>query len=165
MPSSAMNTSTHPFSLVLFITRIQYFTPEPSSNEHQLVILNIDSSSSPIDVTTHTVPVHQDTWNSTVDVTCQNIISPVLHAESSHKVQASIFLTQPSPTQKNWTDAYKKDTDTNLIMNHLTISADSFPPELVSTVHRCFKAHMRESRIKILNSKLVCYIPIGGTDR
>lgn len=32
--SLAMNTLTHSFSVVLFITRIQYSAPESSSNEH-----------------------------------------------------------------------------------------------------------------------------------
>lgn len=80
-------------------------------------------------------------------------------------MQASIFLTQLSPTQQNWTEAYKKDKVTNLIMNHLTTSTNSFPPELISTVHRFFRAHMRENRVQILDFKLVCYVPIGGTDR
>ena len=40
-----------------------------------------------------------------------------------------------------------------------------FPPELISTVHRCFRGHLRANRIKILNEKLVCYILIGGSNR
>ena len=89
-------------------------------------------------MTTHTVPVRQDTLNSIVELAYQNIILPVLHAKNNHRVQASIFLIQPSLMQQNWTEVYKKDTDTNLVMNHLTTSTNPFPPELISTVHICF---------------------------
>ena len=50
-------------------------------------------------------------------------------------------------------------------MNHLTTNTTPFPADLISTVHRCFQAHLRENRIQLIDNKLACYIPIGGTDR
>ena len=89
------------------------------------------------------------------------MLAPVLAADNDNKIEARVCLTQPPPKQHNWSEAYKKDVDCNLILNHLSTSTKPFPPELISTVHRCFRGHLRANRIKILNENLVCYIPIG----
>ena len=92
-------------------------------------------------------------------------MTPLLSAKHARTVEARVCLTQALPQQRDWSDAYKKDSDCNLILNHLSTSTKPFPPKLINAVHRCFCDHLRENRIKILNEKLVCYLPIGESNR
>ena len=82
-------------------------------------------------------------------------------ADNEERVHASVYLTQSSPKTKDWVDAYKKDPNTNLMLNHLTKRTKPFEPVFINSVHKVYCAHLREQRIKLLDNKLVCYIPIG----
>ena len=50
-------------------------------------------------------------------------------------------------------------------MNYLSTSTPLAPQELISNVDCCYRMHLRKNRIKIVDKKLACYIPIGGDSR
>ena len=78
---------------------------------------------------------------------------------------ASIYHVKPSPKQQDWVDSYKADNELSLLWHHLSDKSLPVPSSIVSTVDRCYCAHLREDRIKLEHGKLVCYVPIGGNKR
>lgn len=52
-----------------------------------------------------------------------------------------------------------------MLFSHFSEGAKAFPQELVGMVSKCYRAHLREQRIQLLDNKLVCYITSGGNNR
>ena len=48
------------------------------------------------------------------------------------------YHVQPSSKQLDWVDEYKKDPDTNLIMNYLSMHQTAAPPEIINNVDKCY---------------------------
>ena len=111
------------------------------------------------------VPVNPTVWTRFFEFVCYYYLAPILTSKSEHRVKTSIFLTHTSLAHKDWLQEYKKDANINLLLNHLSISTKPFDPELIKGVHKCYRVHLRENRIHLLDNKLVWYIPIGGDNR
>ena len=131
--------SQYPFVLIVFLSRVQYNAHIPPSSMAQAALSAYTPlSNMPMLSSPHHVPVHREMWSNILEFTCQYILEPVITANNDNKIEARVCLTQPPPDLKDWSDAYKKDSDCNLLMNHLSTSEKPFSPEIISTVHRCF---------------------------
>ena len=51
------------------------------------------------------------------------------------------------------------------MLNHAITCSIPYTPELTNSIHKWFRAHLCENRIKLLNNKLVCYVSTGGNDK
>ena len=141
---------------------MQYHVDAPPHSKAQASLSAYAPLSNTVILSTiQNVPVHREEWSNILEFICQYILGPVLVENDDDKIETRVCLTQPSPEQKDWPEAYKKDCDCNLMMNHLSTSNKPFPLEIISIVHRCFRAHLRANRVEILGKNLVCYIPLG----
>ena len=116
-------------------------------------------------MTSHNVSVYPSTCRAIVEFKCHYLLIPVIIADSSNKINASIFHTQPSPKQSDWLEAYTKDSCTHLMLNHAQTCTTPHSPEFINSAHKCYRAHLREKHIKLLDDKLEFYVPIRSDDR
>ena len=164
-------SSCHPFkasslALVLIFSRISYHTEDIQCDvAHSKLASVINPPTFPANVNNMPTPVHPQAWHHIIEFVCQFIVAPDVTSSTDQQVTASVFLTQPSPSANDWSAEYTTDSDCNLMCNHLLTSDKPFPTDLINSVHKCFRAHLREQRIQLLHKKLTCYIPIGGNDR
>ena len=165
-PSSCHPSIAPPLALILIFSRVSYHTDNVNCDAaHAALASVINPPISPDPINVMSTPVQPHAWSNIIEFVCHFIIAPVIADGTDHQTSASVFLTQPSPSEKDWSTEYKKDSDCNLMFNHLSTSNKPFLPDLINSVHKCFRAHLREKRIQLLHGKLTCYIPIGGNDR
>ena len=104
-------------------------------------------------------------WVAIIEFVCHCILFHHLAKNSENRICARVHDLKHLPKQKDWSDEYKCDSDTNLILNDVSTADTPFQTDFVASVDRCYCIHLRENRIKIMDCKLACYIPIGGEKR
>ena len=104
-------------------------------------------------------------WVQVIEQVFQHIVSQVLAFDTENKIPASVNHIKISPKNTDWMDKYKKDRDLSFLFNHATIKATPIFLEISNAVDRCYRTYLREDRIRFLNGKLLCYIPIGEENR
>ena len=150
--------------MIAYFKCVQYFSDNPLVHNEQSTLSFDVTPHSPLASAIHYVPVHEHAWTAIIEFVYQFIIAPVIHAKNSHRLHSTVYLTQPTPKQKDWTEEYKQNGDANLILNHLSASTNPFPTEIINSVHFYVRSHLHEDCIKLVQDKLTCYLPVSSSD-
>ena len=138
--------NVYPSSLIIFVVKCTYHTDNLECSSIQTSLTFEDHTTfSSVSKSSQTPLVNPSIWTRILEFVCRYYLAPILMSEGEQRVKASVFLTHTSPTHKDWLQEYKKDTDINLLLNHLSISTKPFDPELSKAVRRCYRTHLRET--------------------
>ena len=141
-------------SIIFFLVKESYHTEKEYDFQAQRTLAYPNNA--PLDSVLHVPsPVCPGVWYNVLEFVCHDIIAPHIDVELENHPIATVYHTKPSPKHQDWVDSYKSDSDLSLIWHHLLDKPLPVPSVIINTVDRCYRAHLREDRIKLEHCKLV----------
>ena len=95
---------------------------------------------------------------------CSSLLDPFIFSEDGHLISAQCFFTEsnPTPTLK-WDQAYQEDVETKTLLalvRQQSQSSASLSPKEIQQVNMCYREHLKNERIHLIEERLVLFKPV-----
>jgi hypothetical protein len=98
-----------------------------------------------------------------------HLFPSIFECSGTFKVEeASCLVTQVKklPSNQDWLNAYRLDSDTEKMLAHLESNQDKgWPTKIISSVNEVYRPYLRDNRVALQNGRLVAFQKLSSSNR